>query len=509
MKNSYVAAIATVCVLAVLFASFAVYEDSGTESSDFILIHTNDTHCYYDNEKGLGFPTVKALKDKYVAEGNATFLVDAGDFIQGNAYGTLTMGEASIEVMNTVGYDVGVPGNHEFDYTFEVMLENTSKLNYPIICSNLIYKTTGESVYPESLVIEKKGVRIGFFGLLTPDTERDSKAGCMGDAEVTDPSKAAERMVNILKGEDVDCIVAISHLGVSRSDSVTSDQVCSKVDGIDIMVDGHSHTEMEDGKVCDGSIDLIPSDTVIVSTGCYNKNVGVVTVTDEDDVSAKLYRGEKLHDPAVDAAIKKVTEDLDELLKQKVGHTDIYLDGRRETVRVNETNLGDLVADSMRKAAESDIALINGGSVRTSVEIGDIILKNIYDINPFLNTLMFFEITGKELKEEMEFSYSKYGEEFGGFLQVSGIVVKYDTTKDVGSRIVSIEFDGKEVKDDEVFTVVTTDFIATGGDGNEIFLGKTGKVIGELLTCIVDYLKDVGNVTESTVQMDRLIPLLS
>ena len=505
MKKSALAVVATVCVVAVLFASFIAFNEEGNGSEGFILIHTNDTHCYYDNEDGLGFSTVKGLKDRSIEDGNVTFLVDAGDFIQGNAYGTLTSGEASVDVMNTVGYDVGIPGNHEFDYSFDVLLENTSKLNFPIICSNLIYKTTGESVYPEYLVLEKSGVKIGFFGLLTPDTEVEVRSGFMGDSTITDPIDAAERMVSTLSKMDVDYIVALSHLGVGRDASITSDQLCSKVDGIDIMVDGHSHTEMEDGKVCDGSIELIPSDTIIVSSGCYNKNVGVVTVTSDGDISAKLYRGDRIDDLVVDAVVDEVTERVNELLKEKVGHTDIFLDGARENVRTKETNLGDFVTDAMRIAAGTDVALTNGGGIRTSIDVGDITLKNVYDLNPFLNTLLVFEVTGKDLKDEMEFSYSKYGEKFGGFLQVSGMVVKYDPTKAVGSRIVSIEINGKIIGDDDAFTIVTTDYIAKGGDGNTVLLEKTGKVIGEQLLCLADYFRNTENITDSTIQMGRLI----
>ena len=505
MKNSRIALIVTVCVIAVLFASFIAYNGEGSDSDDFMIIHTNDTHCHYGNEGGVGFSTVKALKDSNEAEGKTVFLVDAGDFIQGSAYGTLSLGESSINVMNTVGYDVGIPGNHEFDYSIDVMLEDLSNLNYPIICSNLIYKSSGESIFPEYIVLEKNGKRVGFFGLLTPDTERDVKAGCMGDSVVTDPFEASERMIDILNDMDVDFIVALGHIGVDRSSTVNSDEICSRVDGIDLFIDGHSHTEMEYGKVCDGSIDLIPSDTTIASTGCNNTYVGIVTVT-SGEITAELYRGEKIDVKVVDDAIEIEKDKIEEILKGKIGHTDILLNGERGDVRTKETNLGDLVADTLRLASGADIGIINGGAIRISIEPGDVIVHDAYDVNPFLNTLWLLEVTGKDLRNLMEFSYSHLGEVFGGFIQISGMTVKYDATKEPGSRVVSIEVKGKTVGDDDKFSLVTTDFIATGGDGNNTFIGLEYTVCGDSLQAFIDYFETMENITESTIQMDRQIP---
>jgi len=505
MKNSKIAVIVTVCVVAVLFASFIAYNEGESDSDGFIIVHTNDTHCYFGDDGSLGFSTVKALKDSYEERGETVFVVDAGDFMQGNSYGTLTNGEAAIEVMNAVGYDVGIPGNHEFDFTLEVMLENISGLNFPIICSNLIYKSSGESIFPEYIVLEKGGKKVGFFGLLTPDTEKEAKKGCMGDSKVTDPFEAAERMVGILEEMDLDCIVALGHVGLDRSSTVNSDQICSMVSGIDIFIDGHSHTEMEYGKVCNGTIDVIPSDTTIASTGCFSAHVGTVTVTGDGEIEAKLYRGEKIDDAPVDDVVKKIHDDVEEILSQKIGHTEIFLDGERENVRTKETNLANLVADSMRASTGSDIAVINGGAVRTSIPPGDITMKDAYDVNPFINILWVMDVTGKDLKNLMEFSYNKLGEVFGGFIQISGMTVKYDASKDPGARVVSIEVNGQIVDDDDKFTLVTTDFIATGGDGNETFIGLRHDIYGEMLPLMVDYIRSLGDITESSVTMERQI----
>ena len=159
----------------------------------------------------------------------------------------------------------------------------------------------------------------------------------------------------------------------------------------------------------------------------------------------------------------------------------------------------------MRASTGSDIAVINGGAVRTSIPPGDITMKDAYNVNPFINTLWVMDVTGKDLKNLMEFSYNKLGEVFGGFIQISGMTVKYDASKDPGSRVVSIEVNGKIVNEDDKFTLVTTDFIATGGDGNETFIGLRHDIYGEMLPLMVDYIRSLGDITESSVTMERQI----
>jgi len=502
MKTRDSVIIAAIAVAVVLAASFAVL-GGGHDQDGFVIIHTNDTHCYYGDDGNLGFSTVSSLKDQMESEGKTVFLLDAGDFLQGNVYGALSKGEYSVDVMNMVGYDLGIPGNHDFDFTSDVLLQRTSALEYPLICANLSYKSTGESVFEEYMILEKDGYRLGCFGLLTPDTEKEVMRGCMGDMTVTDPVAAAVRMVDTLESSDVDFIVAIGHLGVDRSASITSDELCSKVDGIDIFIDGHSHTEMEDGKVCDGSIQLIPSDTVIASTGCFNKTVGIVKVSEKGDISAKLHRGEVYHDTEIVGEVERIHEEVDGELSQIIGSTEIYLDGERGNVRVHETNLGNLTADVMRHLGDADVAMISGGSIRTSIPPGEIIKHQVLDVNPFFNSLWMLEITGKTLRDALELSYSHHGEVFGGFMQVSGIELKFDPSKEVGSRIVSLQKDGRDIGDDDKLTLVLTDYLAQGGDGYTIFKDLPYEVIGDLSNAVMKYFEDIGPITESTIKMGR------
>jgi len=473
------------------------------DDHSFTIIHTNDTHCFYDGDGGVGFTTVSALREDY-SKDRTVFTVDAGDFIQGNSYGTMTDGEGSVAVMNTVGYDLAVPGNHEFDYGFDIFMERMSQLDFPVICANLVYKDSGENIFDEYLVLEKGGARVGFFGLLTTETEVETMAGNMGNSTVTDPIDAARRMVSVLEKKNVDCIVAVGHLGVSRVGYTTSDQLCNQVPGIDIFIDGHSHTEMEDGKVCDGSIVLEESGTVIASTGSYLHNVGVITY-DSGKIEAKLYREPALQYQRTGDAIDAVTAEVDEKLKTVIGRTEIELVGERGLVRNGETNLGDFIADTIRGSTDADVAIINSGGIRTSIKEGDITLKDVYDVMPFLNYSCILNVPGSVLWEEMEFSLALMGATQGGFLQISGMTVTYDPDAAAGGRVTSITVGGTEVDKDATYKLATIDFIATGGDGNIYLKDYAATKYLALDMLFIGYVTNIGTVTEDMIEMGRLV----
>ena len=484
----------------VAVAAVNVASDSG---DSFTIIHTNDTHCFYDGDGGVGFPTVSALKEQYSRKG-VVFTVDAGDFLQGNSYGTMTAGQGSVDVMNTIGYDLCVPGNHEFDFGLDVLLERVGQLDFPIICANLVYSDTGENVFDGYIVLEKRGIRVGFFGLLTPETPTVTTEGAMGNTEVTDPVTAAEEMVSVLRAQNVDAVVAVGHLGVAREGFITSDELCRDVPGIDIFIDGHSHTEMEDGKVCDGSIVLEESDTMIASTGCYLHNVGIITCK-SGSIDAKLYRGPALSSHPVSMAIQEVKDYVDSLLSTVIGSTEILLVGERDIIRNGETNLGDLAADAVRSALDTDVAIVNAGGLRTSIQAGDIRLKDVYDVMPFLNYSCKVEVPGSVLWEEMEFSLALMGNSKGGFIQFSGMTVTYDPSAEAGHKVLSITVAGEEVDKTATYSVATSDFVAGGGDGNVYFKGYEKKFGADMDSIFADYIENIGTITESTVEGGRLV----
>ena len=504
MRTSNILAIASIAVVIVLFGSFLCSGEQEEQDPSFIILHSNDTHCYYGDDGSLGLSTLKCLKDQKMAEGQTVFVMDAGDFLQGNSYGTLTKGEASVEIMNAVGYDVGVPGNHDFDFTSEVMMQRISELNYPVICANLVYGSTNESVLDEYIVLERNGIRIGCFGLLTPETPVTTASGNMGDMTVTDPVEASERMVSLLEGMDVDCIVAIGHIGVIRNLPITSDVICQEVPGIDIFIDGHSHVEMEDGKLVDGSIDLVKSDTVIASTGAYSKTVGMISVMTDGSVSAKLYRGDALADDSIEEIIEKIHEDAEAVRSVVIGHSDVEMTGERNVVRSQEAMLGDLVADSIRHYAGTDVGMVNGGSIRATLPKGDITMGTVYDIMPFQNDIATLTVTGEQLLELCEFSVASLPASFGGFLQVSGMTFEVDLSAEPGSRVSSVTVTGEPLDTEREYTLAIPDFVANGGDGNNVLVGTPTQLSGDFAEAIADYIKELKDISENTVEMGRI-----
>ena len=273
-KTAIVAVVAVVIIASLLLTYVRDGGDRTDLEGEVYIVHTNDTHGHYDDT--LGFASVAALRDDLESRGATVFLMDAGDAFQGSAETLLSQGSTSVDILNAVGYDVMVPGNHEFDYTLDTYLGYVDELEFPTICANIDWADTGESVFQEYIVLEKDGVRIGIFGITTPDTATLAPPGYLDDVVFTDPTEAATEMVEVLEEERVDWIVALGHIGVDRTSSYTSDRICSEVDGIDVFIDGHSHTVMSGGEVADGSIELIGSDTLLASTGDVLNAIGLI-----------------------------------------------------------------------------------------------------------------------------------------------------------------------------------------------------------------------------------------
>jgi 5'-nucleotidase len=505
-KGWLILAVAALIVVSAAVA-FAFQAPEGHGKS-FTIVHTNDSHCHYDDADSVGFRTVSALKRELSGEG-PTFTVDAGDFLSGSPCGLTTHGASSVEVMNSVGYDVGIPGNHEFDFGLGTLLERAEELNHPLICANLVYEATGDTVFPGYLIIEKGGIRVGFFGLITDEAPYVLMDGCMGGATVTDPVEAAGSMVSILKREKVDCIVAIGHLGVNIGQHcTTSDMLCNRVPGIDIFIDGHSHAEMEDGKLCDGSRELLPSDTTIACTGSFMKNVGIVRFS-ADGISAKLYRGPALNDTVTEEAIRCALERADERLGSAIGCTEVTLVGERVAVRNEETNLGDLITDLMRIDSGCQIAAVNAGNIRTSIYEGPIVLREIYDVDPLLRYVCRMEVPGSVIWEMMEISLSKAGLSKSGYLQFSGMTVTYDPEAESGHRVVSITVGDDAIDRAAAYSLVTTDDLCNGGDGYGILSGFDAQMYDTLDIVLIEGISGMATIHESDIIGNRLVAIIN
>ena len=414
------------------------------EKSEVTILYTNDVHTYIDKQAPeLTYAAIAALKQSYQNAGKKVLLVDAGDHVQGTAYGSMDQGASIIELMNAAGYDVATPGNHEFDYGMDRAKELMRDADFPYLSCNWVDLRTNLRVLPEIKVFVRGGVRIAFVGITTPETfTKSTPAYFMNKAQT-------KYIYDILGGEDgqklysavqkavdkakclADVVIGLGHLGVDPSSSPwTSEEVIAHTTGFDAFIDGHSHTVMENKQVADASGRLV----TLTQTGSYFANVGEMTIAPDGTISTRLVSTYDQEDPAVAAEQAAWVNTVDDMLGEKiaVADTKFYITdpatGKRR-IRSGETNLGDFVADGIYtyfneiEELHCDIAIMNGGGIRTDVEAGPWSFKTCKTVSPFGNVACLMSVTGQQIQDALEFGArfaGAEGKENGGFLQVAG-----------------------------------------------------------------------------------------
>ncbi len=493
MVKTKVALLTTIAMT--LGTSFVVYGETG-DAKDFVIYHTNDTHSRVDV-----FGYVATLVEESEAEGSNVLYLDAGDTLHGQPIATSVKGESITKILNATGAQMMTTGNHDYDYGLDRLIELSEMLDFPIVASNVYYKGTNEHIFNDYQVMEVDGVKIGVFGLATPETYTKTNPNNVANVTFADPKTEAERVTKILKEqEDCDVVISLAHLGVDESskEELRSTYVAEQVDDIDIMIDGHSHTEIP-GEMY--------GDTLLVQTGEYGNNIGkisfdvvdgeVVNLT-EELLPTKDAEGKAIYE-SDEEVLKVINEEkaaVDEVNKEVVGETPYLLEGSREVVRLQESNLADLITEAMVSATGADVALTNGGGIRASIDAGEITKGEVVTVLPFGNFLVTETITGQQLKDALELGYSTPGESAGFFTQVGGINVIVDTTRPTGDRVVSITFDnGKEFNLEDEYTVATNDFMVAGGDGYTMLADKKDyREYNALDEVLIDHINS-GNAT--------------
>ncbi|HAP43247.1 MAG: multifunctional 2',3'-cyclic-nucleotide 2'-phosphodiesterase/5'-nucleotidase/3'-nucleotidase [Spirochaetes bacterium GWB1_60_80] len=452
-------------------------------SGTFTLLHTNDMHgrLLTGTSDGMGLDRVSALANRFRAEGRTVLMLDAGDALHGQPTTTLSRGEAMVSVLNAIGYDAFVPGNHDFNYGYQRLVELSGLAHFPFLAANITVDASGETLLPPYLIQEIGGLTIAIFGLATPETVTMSHPDNSRGLTFANPVETARAMVAELRGK-ADVVIALSHLGYGAA--FDSRELARQVEGIDIIVDGHSHTSLPTGEVV-GS-------TLIVSANEYNKNLGVVEVVVENgeitSINASYITKAQGLEIAPDQAITDLIAQLNAaqapLLAEKVGSAAVVLDGERANVRTRETAFGDFIADAYRTLAGAEIALQNGGGIRTSVQPGDITMGHVMAVFPFSNRLVTIEFTGTQILAALEHSVRLFPEQNGGFLHVSGLRFTFDPSRPAGSRInpARVLVGGQPLDLNRKYLVATIDFLAVGGDGYAMFTG-------------VPYQRDMGDLT--------------
>ena len=478
--------LAMAMVLSLTVTSFAAdtAADAKAEmAGKTVILHTNDVHGAVE-----GYAYIAQLKADYEAKGAEVILVDAGDFSQGTTYVSSTKGADAVTMMNAAGYDVVTLGNHEFDYGYAQLKENMSKAKFKVVCAD-VFNEDGTPIFDANYTYTtKSGVKVGFFGMETPETQTKANPALIKGLTFADKdafTTAAADQVAALK--DADVVICLAHLGVdAESAPYRSTDLYAAVKGIDFIVDGHSHTVMTKGE----------KGEPIQSTGTAFANIGVIVI---DDASKKIesnslyeIKEDTAKDATVAAAAKVIVDRVNKEYGVVFAKSEVTLNGAKAPNgnRDSETNNGDLITDAMlwkvmqnkeglTVDADHVVAITNGGGIRAAIKPGDVTKKDINTVLPFGNTVAVIYVTGAELLEALE--ASTYSLPVGGFPQVAGInftlstAVAYDANAETYpastyygpksiNRVVINSINGKEFKANEVYAVVTNNFCAAGGD---------------------------------------------
>ena len=478
---------------------------AAAEGAKLVILHTNDMHGsgVVDASKGVvGYAAISQYKKDLEAAGDSVLLLDAGDASQGTPLVNLGYGKNAIDFMNAVGYDAMTLGNHEFDWGSDNAKQLAGIANFPFLSANIVDKIGGELTFIANKMFDMpNGMKVGVFGLTTPETltkAHPDKVKGVDFVQGDELYAIAQVQVDELKTAGADIVVLLSHLGMdSESAPNRSVDVIEHVTGIDLLIDGHSHTVIEKGEMV--------GDTLLVSTGSNGQNLGVVTY-DGEKFTAKLFNSLKKsavidYDGAVYSAVltAKLDEEINELvnstnkaiqdeLSKVFATTKVLLNGDRDPGnRTQETNLGDFAADAILWAAKQAqgeqvvAAITNGGGIRASIAAGDVTMNDMKTVFPFGNEVSVLEVTGAELLEALEAATNSTPKAIGAFPQVAGIVFTIDTTVPYengeqyadstyfapakpGSRVMIESVGGEAFNLETIYTIATNDFTAAGGD---------------------------------------------
>ena len=502
-------------ILSMIPTAFATGDEYAGKT---VILHSNDVHGSIDR-----YAYMAGLKADFEAKGAEVILADAGDFSQGTTYVSLSKGANAVEMMNAVGYDVATLGNHEFDYGAEQLFTNLKSATFKVLCANVL--KDGAPIYDATTIIEKDGVKIGFFGLETPEAQTKANPALIQGLTFltndTDPKlyDQAQKQIDALKAEGADIVICLSHLGVDESsDPYRSYDLYKAVTGLDFIIDGHSHTVMEKGD----------NEEPIQSTGTAFANIGVIVVDNATKAIEENYlyevTEESMKDAAVAAKAQVIIDEITEEYGAKFAVSEVELNGAKAPNgnRDSETNNGDLITDAMvwcltekytgsitEVPAENIVAITNGGGIRAAIHKGDVTKNDIFTVLPFGNTVAVVYVTGAELLEALEASTYCTPQAIGGFPQVAGMKFTIDTGKEYDAkaetypgstyygpasinRVTINEINGKPFDPEAKYAVITNNFLAGGGDTYYAFAAATSQFdTGHTLDAVVmDYITE-------------------
>ena len=500
------------CLILSLSCTAFAADEAKPLTGKTVILHSNDVHGAIDL-----YAAMASLKADYEAQGAEVILADAGDYSQGTVYVSVHKGADAVTMMNATGYDVATIGNHEFDYGYAQLAENMKAAKFKVLCADVL-GADGKTIFDANTIIEKGGVKIGFFGLETPEAQTKANPKLieglkfLAGKDGSELYNCAAAQVAALKEQGADLVVCLAHLGIDgSSEPYTSYDLAKNVKGIDFIIDGHSHSVITAG----------PNGEAIQSTGTAFANIGVITI----DNATKQIVGNELkgiwhkeevegkdvtvvdyttRDEKVAAAAKAIIDPIDQAYGEKFAVSKVTLNGAKapDGNRDSETNLGDLITDAMLWKVLTDaevtvpeenvVAITNGGGIRASIGVGDVTKKDINTVLPFGNTLAVVYVKGSELLEALEASTYCTPESIGGFPQVAGMqftVATYETydkndesypnstyygPKTI-NRVTIGSINGKDFDPEATYAVITNNFVAGGGDTYYAFAAATNQ----------------------------------
>ena len=511
MKNRRM--LSLILALVMVFSLSVTASAAETDDGKVVILHTNDVHCGIDHieEDGVvtragysGLMAVKTAAEETYGKENVV-LVDCGDSIQGESIGTLTKGEALVDLMNKLGYSLAAPGNHEFDWGVANFAERVKQAEYTYLCCNLTDLRTGKPLFDGYKVVEINGVKVGFVGIDTPETFFKSTPTYFKDEagkfiysfsegnDGKDLYDAVQKAVDAAKADGAQYIVALAHLGIKSSEEKWQSQtVIANTTGIDVMLDGHSHEAWTKKEVANKDGKTV----ILQQTGTKLQNIGKVTIdVKTGKIEAELIPAASCttEDATMAAAVKATKDEFDALLNKVVAKTEVLLNiydpetGKR-VIRNTETGLANLVADAYLNVMGADVAYINGGGIRADIKAGDVTYNDIIKVHPYNNQGCLAEVTGQQILDALELGVYKYPGESGGFPHVAGMtytineaiptsVVLNDNGEfikvDGARRVSDVMVGGKPIDPQKTYKLASTDYyLKNAGDGYTMLAGS-------------------------------------
>ncbi len=444
---------------------------------DLTLYHINDVHSHLDQTKDAspqyygGASRLKTLLNE--RNPNESVFLMAGDIQQGTLYYNFFHGQAEVETFNAIGLDAIALGNHEFDGGAASLYTYYSNAAFPLLAANINFKTNSglASLVKPYIIINKNTLKIAVIGVDTPEIVSNNPI-LSGDIDVKDPAAVLKEYAVELRNK-ADLIVALTHIG-----NAEDLKLASEVEGVDIIIGGHSHTEVPDPVMVKNKSGVC----YVAQTGAYMKYLGYIKLKVRpreltgSGEPRLIYNGGGLTkidssiapDAGIDAIAKKYSDQIGESVKKIIAKTAVVLDGDRVNNRKQETNLGDLYADALKDFTKADVAAVNGGTFRQSISGPDISIENVMTASPYDSLAATINITGAELIADLKMTASRYDGTWGGFLQFSkGVKITFEN-----HSFISASLDGIPIDPARVYKLATSDYIAGGGDGHSSFTGK-------------------------------------